>query len=194
MRRPLSKRTCQHCQTFFDPPPRSAGRQRDGSQPKCHQASKAARQRRGLQQPANRAYCTGPTQVERVRQWRTAHPGYWRPPGSRAPHAFQDAFTPQETQKQQFDDGWTPQAFQDAFFRHPPVLVGLIAPLTGLSFQEDIAPTARRLQQWGRAILYGAPHLTEGIQEAQTPSLIGQTPHRPPPVQLGGSAPGPGAL
>ena len=76
MRRPLNKRKCKHCQTFFDPHPRSAGRQRYCSQPECHQASKAASQRRWLHKPANRAYFTGPTQVERVRQWRQAHPGH----------------------------------------------------------------------------------------------------------------------
>jgi hypothetical protein len=194
MRRPLSKRKCKHCQTFFDPHPRSAGRQRYCSKPKCHQASKAASQRRWLHKPANRDYFTGPTQVERVRQWRNANPGYWRPQGARAPQALQDALTPPETQKQHLDDGLTPHAFQDTFFMQPTVLVGLIAHLTGLSLQDDIATTARRLQQLGRDILYGSPHLTGGIQDAQTPSLIGQTPHRPPPVQLGGSAPGPGAL
>src|SRR6266446_10306410 len=122
------------------------------------------------------------------------HPGYWRRQGSRAPHALQDALTPQETQKQHLDDGLTPHALQDAFFMQPTMLIGLIAHLTGLSLQDDIAMTARRLQQLGRDILYGSPHLTGGIQDAQTPSLIGQTPHSPPPVQLGGSAPGPGAL
>src|SRR6266446_8510662 len=75
------------------------------------------------------------------------HPGYWRPQGSRAPHALQDALTPQETQKQHLDDGLTPHALQDAFFMQPTVLVGLIAHLTGLSLQDDIATTARRLQQ-----------------------------------------------
>ena len=147
MRRPLSKRKCKHCQTFFDPHPRSAGRQRYCSKPKCHQASKAASQRRWRQKPANRDYFTGPTQVERVRQWRKAHPGYWRRQGSRAPHALQDALTPQETQKQHLDDGLTPQALQDAFFMQPTMLIGLIAHLTGLSLQDDIAMTARRLQQ-----------------------------------------------
>ena len=108
------------------------------------------------------------THVERVRAWRQAHPGYWRCKRSATPHAL-----------------------QDAFFMQPTMLVGLIAHLTGLSLQDDIATTARRLQQLGRDILCGSPHLTGGIQDAQTPYFIGQTPHSPPPVQLGGSAPGP---
>ncbi len=67
MRRPLTKRKCQHCQTFFDPDPRSAGRQRYCSQPECRKASKANSQRRWQQQPPNRDYFKGPTHVERVR-------------------------------------------------------------------------------------------------------------------------------
>ena len=50
MRRPLTKRKCQHCKTFFDPDPRSAGRQHYCATPACRKASKAASQRRWLQQ------------------------------------------------------------------------------------------------------------------------------------------------
>ena len=110
MRRPHTKRKCKHCQTFFAPDPRSAGRQRYCTQPACRHASKAASQRRWLHQPANRDYFSGPPQVERVRQWRRAHPGYWRHQASRAPHALQDDITPQEPQKQLLDEGLTPHA------------------------------------------------------------------------------------
>ncbi len=123
MRRPLTKRKCKHCQTFFDPDPRSATRQRYCSKPECRQASKAASQHRWLQKPGNRDYFTGPTHVERVRQWRRAHPGYWRRQGSRAPDALQEDLAPQETQKQQLDDGLTPHALQDAFFMQPAILL-----------------------------------------------------------------------
>ena len=41
MRRPLSKRKCQHCKTFFEPDPRSAGRQHYCATPACRKASKA---------------------------------------------------------------------------------------------------------------------------------------------------------
>src|SRR5262245_38918551 len=157
MRRPLSKRKCKHCQTFFDPHPRSAGRQRYCTKPACRHASKANSQRRWLHKPANRDYFTGPTQVERVRQWRKAHPGYWRRPPSRAPHALQEDLTSQETQKQHLDEALTPHALQDVFFLQPAVVVGLIAHLTGLTLQDDIATTARRLQQLGRDILCGSP-------------------------------------
>src|SRR5207237_3469093 len=51
----------------------------------------------------------------------------------------------------------TPPALQDHFFMQPAVFGGLLAHLTGLTFQEDIATTARRLQQLGRAILMSSP-------------------------------------
>jgi hypothetical protein len=191
MRRPLSKRKCKHCQTFFDPNPRSAGRQRYCSKPECRQASKAASQRRWLQKPANRDYFTGPTQVERVRQWRKAHPGYWRRQAARPADVLQDALTPQLLAAQPRDNDWKANALQDTFFMQPAVFVGLIAHLTGLTLQDDIATTARRLQQLGRDILSGSPLPQGGRQDAQTPHFAGQTPTRPPSVQLGGSALGP---
>src|SRR5712692_9783474 len=153
MRRPLTQRKCKHCQTFFAPDPRSAKRQRHCSKPECRQASKAASQHRWLQKPGNRDYFTGSTNVERVRQWRRAHPGYWRRQGSRVPHALQEDLTPQEPQKQSPNEGLTPYALQDVFFMQPAVVVGLIAHFTGLALQEDIAATARRLQQLGHDIL-----------------------------------------
>jgi hypothetical protein len=191
MRRPLTKRKCKHCQTFFTPDPRSAKRQRYCAQPACRQASKAASQHRWLQKPGNRDYFTGPTHVERVRQWRRAHPGYWRRQGAHTPNALQEDLTPQEVQKQPLEGALTPHALQDAFFLQPAVVVGLIAQLTGLSLQEDIAMTTRRLQQLGRDILCGSPHYQGGIKDGQTPSRVSQTSHRSPSVQLGGSAPGP---
>jgi hypothetical protein len=126
MRRPRTTRKCKHCQTFFAPDPRCARRQRYCSQPACRRASKVASQRRWLQKPGNRDDFTGPTHVERVRQWRRAHPGYWRRQ-ARAPHALQEDLTPQETQKQLLEGTLTPHALQDVFFLQPTVVVGLIA-------------------------------------------------------------------
>jgi hypothetical protein len=191
MRRPHTKRKCKHCQTFFAPDPRSATRQRHCSKPACRQASKAASQHRWLQKPGNRDYFTGPTHVERVRQWRRAHPGYWRRKASRPSPALQEDLASQPAYNQSLGDTLAPPALQDHFFMQPAVFVGLLAHLTGLTLQEDIATTARRLQQLGRDILRSSPLLSGGMPDAQTPHLARQTPHYPPPVQLGGSAPGP---
>ena len=191
MRHPLTKRKCKHCKTFFDPDPRSAGRQRYCPTPACRKASKAASQHRWRRHPNNRDYFSGPAHVERVRQWRKANPGYWRRKAPHSQEALQEPLTPQSAKNQQLDDGLTPQALQDSFFMQPAVFVGLIAQLTGLSLQDDIAVTARRLQQLGRDILSGSPHDTGGCQDAQTPHLCRQTQEGPQPVQLGGSVLGP---
>ena len=191
MRRPVRKRKCQHCRAFFHPDHRNLNRQRYCSQPPCRQASKATSQRRWLRQPQNRDYFSGPANVERVKQWRKNHPGYWRRKRSSAPQALQEALTPQAIENQQLDDTLEREALQDAFFMQPTVLVGLIAHFTGLSLQEDIALTARRLQQLGRDILNGSPHDTGGRQHAQTTHLFPQAPQSAQAVQLGGSAPGP---
>ena len=123
MRRPLTRRKCKHCQTFFAPDPRSARRQRYCSTPACRQASKTASQRRWHHQPHNRDYFRGPLHVERVRQWRKAHPGYWRRQGSRPLAALQDDLAPQETQKQPLDETLAPHTLQDVFFMQPAVVV-----------------------------------------------------------------------
>ena len=73
-----TKRKCKHCQTFFAPDPRCARRQRHCSTPACRQASKPPANAGGSTSRSNRDYFRDPTHVERVRQWRKAHPGYWR--------------------------------------------------------------------------------------------------------------------
>jgi hypothetical protein len=188
------KRTCKHCKGCFDPDPRNVGRQHYCSQPLCRQASKAASQRRWLRKPDNRQYFSGPTNVERVRQWRHNHPGYWRRQTSQvsdAPEALQDSLTPQLLEAQQVEETSAPPTLQDSFFMQPAVVVGLIAHFTGLSLQDDIAVTARRLQQLGRDILHRSPPDTGGLQDAQTPHLFIQAQKSAPAVQLGGSALGP---
>jgi hypothetical protein len=64
----------------------------------------------------------------------------------------------------------TLHALQDAFFMQPAVFVGLLAHLTGLTLQDDIATTARRLQQLRRDILGGSTHHPGGSPVALSDS------------------------
>jgi hypothetical protein len=191
MARHVRKRKCKHCKGFFAPDHRNVGRQRYCFQPPCRKASKAASQRQWLQKPENRDHFRGPINVERVRQWRKTHPGYWRRKNSQMPDALQDTLTPQNMANQSVERGLARDALQDSFFMQPTVLVGLIAHFTGLSLQDDIELTARRLQQLGRDILTRTPHATGDPQHAQTTHLFTQAPQSPETVQLGGSALGP---
>jgi hypothetical protein len=119
--RPRTHRTCQHGQTCFAPAPRGARRQRHGAKPACRQASQAARQRRGHHTPHNRDACRDPAHGERVRPWRQAHPGDGRRQRARAPQAFHEDLTPQETHKQPLDDGLRPPAFHAVCCMPPAV-------------------------------------------------------------------------
>jgi len=116
-------------------------------------ASKSASQRRWLSQPANRDYFRGPENLQRIQQWRMAHPGYWKKksaPSDKvqepAPEAFGNS-SPLVTQSQ--GSG----TLQDICFTDHPAFIGLISMVTGTTLQEDIACTTRKLEARGRDIL-----------------------------------------
>jgi hypothetical protein len=197
MAQPARKRKCLNCKTFFHPDHRNVARQRYCSKPECRQVSKVESQRRWLQKPENHDHFTGSVHVQRVQQWRLAHPGYWRRKAleaSQEPDALQESLTPQALENQILEPSLeidAKDALQDSFLMQPTVLVGLISHLTGLALQEDIAATTRRLQQLGSDILGGLPHQQGGSHDAQTASICDQTQAGPQAVQLGRSAPGP---
>jgi hypothetical protein len=113
---------------------------------------------------------------------------------SKTPDALQETLTPKEHENQSLEavlPTGQQDALQDSFFMQPAVLIGLISHLTGLSLQDDIAATLRRLQELGGDILGHSTHPQGGAQDAQTPPVFGPTPDGAPAVQLGRSAPGP---
>ena len=72
------KRKCLCCGDFFAPDHRNVGHQRYCCKSACRKESKAQSQRRWLQRPENQNYFRGPENRQRVKDWRKAHPGYWR--------------------------------------------------------------------------------------------------------------------
>ena len=150
---PLGRRKCLHCEKFFVPDPRNRHHQRHCRKPECRKASKRASQRRWRRQPANAGYFRGRSEVERVRAWRRAHPGYWRRPRREKPDALQDLLIAQSPQQQKDvrQDGGV--ALQDHWQTQPPVVIGLIAHLTGSALQEDIASMTGRLIAKGQALM-----------------------------------------
>ena len=121
-------RKCCHCGELFEPDFRNRRRQQSCRLDACRRASKQARQRRWVSKPENEGYFRGPEHVERVREWRAQHPGYWRRCQRRVP-------------------------LQDALTHQPIVLIGLIAQITGTTLQDDIAYTTSHLLRLGRDIL-----------------------------------------
>lgn len=153
----VSKRIskCRICGDLFTVDARNHKRQKYCPKPVCKAAGKAARQGRWLAQEQNRDYFRGPEQVQRVREWRAAHPGYWRGHRRRGGVALQDALDGQPVDFAQGIDRSAETALQDALRCQGPVLIGLIAHLSDSALQADIAATSRRLLQLGQDILGG---------------------------------------
>jgi hypothetical protein len=131
--------------------------------------------------------------VSRVQEWRNAHPEYSR----KKKEPLQDHFTGKPVNNPKVKPTFVQlepsfaSALQDVFASQPTVLIGLISHLTGSALQDDIASTARRLQQLGNDILNGPIPSTGGIHDQKASHL---PPARTPgsqQVQLGGSPPGP---
>ena len=161
---------CLHCGDFFVPDARNRARQRYCVKPECRRASKAASQRAWQQKPANADYFRDAANVARVQVWRQAHPGYWRRKGQKGSLALQESSKPQPPDNPPPAAQDDAVALQDLFRAQPPIIVGLIAQLTGCALQEDIAAMTRRLHCRGRTVLgLDAPGPPYDEQPQQTP-------------------------
>jgi hypothetical protein len=143
---------CLACADIFTVDVRNRGRQKYCQKKTCRAAGKAARQRRWLDKSANQNYFCGPEHVQRVREWRAVHPGYWRSHRRKSRVALQDALVAQASES---FENMNRSALQDALRSQGPVLIGLIAHLSDSALQDDIAVTSRRLLQLGQDILAG---------------------------------------
>lgn len=163
-----TRRKCRCCKKLFTPDRHNPTRHFFCSAPECRRASKADSQRRWLNKPGNRDYFQGPDNVERVRQWRQTHPGYWK--RSKSPSR-----PSQPAPSQPLNPGTTScnappsdlAALQDFALTEHPAFVGLISLVTGSTLQEDIATIGRRLLLQGQNIL--------GLQAQQKTAYDSQT-------------------
>lgn len=157
---PVGQRKCAHCNQLFVPDSRHRERQRYCVSAQCRRASKAVSQARWLGRPENRDYFRGSENVARVQTWRAAHPGYGRGPPKRPaalPEALQEMMNPQTAAAQEPATPDDAVALQDTWRAQPPLLLGLIAHLTGSALQEDMARVLRRLITRGQALLEPNP-------------------------------------
>jgi hypothetical protein len=152
----IHRKKCPCCRALFTPDARNLTRQRFCSKPACQKQSKAESQRKWLQKDQNRGYFRGSVHVQRVQLWRKNNPGYWRGV-PHCPLALQDPSNAQPSANNANIAHFEATALQDALIMQPAVMVGLIAQLTGLALQDDIARAARRMQQLGNDILYPPP-------------------------------------
>ena len=152
---PVKRKKCCHCGKLFIPDSRKKIRQKYCCKPECRKASKAASQRKWLSKPENQDYFRGPENVQRVRDWRSRNPGYWRK-NRKDTRALQDLLTAQVSENNKNSPQMANHALQDLLIGQPAVLIGLIAQFTGIALQDDIGICLLRLQQLGLDILNGS--------------------------------------
>jgi hypothetical protein len=165
------RRKCRHCGQLYEPDPRNRYHQRYCRQADCRKASKAASQVRWLARGKNPGYFSSPIHVQRVRDWRKAHPGYWKK-RRRKPRTLQDHCLPQVIVPPSDKATLAVRTLQDVCATHSLLLQGLIANLTGGALQEDIASTTHRLIQLGQQI-QGPSSRRQADGRGQTSALPG---------------------
>ena len=145
-------------------------RQKYCLKPGCRKASKAESQRRWLSKPGNTRHFRDEENVQRVRDWRKEHPGYWKRSAKPAV-ALPEIGTSQVVDHQEVnpvnsvlplqDLVPTPEIpLQDLVPPLPtqdPLLVGLIAHLIDSPLQENVAQATQGLIRKGRCILGLSP-------------------------------------
>src|SRR5260221_8029057 len=159
---------CLRCREFFLPSPNNRRTQRYCSKAECRKASRAAAQAKWLNKAQNRCYFRGPENVERVRQWRECHPGYWRKKRPALQDALQDLAPTQVTEEELVRvhegggcgslsharslDG---DALQDLAGGQVPLLAGGLLFLIGGSFQDRFSVFVRGIVDRGKPGLSG---------------------------------------
>jgi hypothetical protein len=186
MKAPHRRRRCLCCKELFWPDPRNRYHQRFCSKPACRQASHQLSQQRWVAK-GNEDRWRGPEEVQRVRDWRQAHPGYWKKkvsvPGRSTlqedchAQAIAPKPLPAELVSVALQDDWR----GDQLIQHP-LLVGLLSMLTGSTLQEDIATTTRRLIAKGREMLGIVPSAPALNYDAKKTPGSGALAPNPQPV------------
>ena len=143
---------CWNCGELFKADARNRGRQRYCAKRSCRTASKAHSQRHWLGRPENRSYFRDADNAARARRWQHAHPGYWRNATRYKRRTLQEPCRSQAIDRTE-DIGLL--TLQESLRLQGPLLIGLIATLTGSPLQEDMVITSRRLLQLGQDILGG---------------------------------------
>ena len=141
-------RCCLNCGRILVPDPRLGNRQQYCSKPACIRVSRRAAQLKWSRKRDNRDHFKGSENVARVREWRLAHPQYWRDRRARA-RAKKAGLA---VDKSLYAVA-RKLALQDAIDTQFSLLVGLVSQLTGHTLQDAIANHLRRSILEGHGIL-----------------------------------------
>lgn len=159
---PVTKlRNCLNCKRLFDPDYRHRHNQFYCTKPACKKVRQAANLQRWRERPENQDFWRAPWNIERVQAWRIAHPEYWkrvkRKQVADRGVALQIAMKSAQVSEDKLvssgsaSDCVTNRVPVD-MKTQDPVLVGLIAQLTGDTLQNAIYQTTARLYEKGQSI------------------------------------------
>lgn len=149
----IRKRKCKHCKELYIPDARNSHHQRYCSKVECRKASKKASQQRWSSSEKGYDYFKNSDNTLRVKQWRKAHPGYWKRGVPKSQNALQDV-SPLQPQLNQPDAAMlSVTTLQDLCSLQLPLLIGFIASLTGNALQDNIAETSQKFIDLGQDIL-----------------------------------------
>ena len=152
-RKRIRRRKCKCCKELYLPDAHNHHHQHYCSKPECRKASKKASQQRWASSEKGWDYFKNPYNIQRVKEWRKAHPGYWKRNVPKPKNALQD-ISPSQPQLNQLDTPkLTAATLQDLCSLQVPLLIGLIANLTGNALQDNIAQTSKKFIDLGQDIL-----------------------------------------
>ena len=190
------KRKCRNCGELYQPDSRNRRHQKYCSESACQRESKRVRQEKWTCSEKGRNYFQGSVNVQRVQEWRKAHPGYWKRKGPKRGNALQDDCSAQRPDGQRDMHDLRGRALQDVLSPQPALIAGLIASLTGNALQDDIVESSRRFILLGQDILGRRPGIEPkgGHDDEKTYYMPREATAGAAAVQLGGSPPGAGRL
>jgi len=148
---------CLNCNRLFIPDYRNRRHQQFCSAPECKRASKRVRQQRWLNKPQNRDYFRDADNRQRVKDWRKAHPGYWKRSPRKPRRTLQDVCSAQPAVDKELVSAPLPdpcrRTLQDICQVQVPLMVGLISKFADCTLPDDIVNYARTLIAKGLDIL-----------------------------------------
>ena len=181
MLKPIKKRKCKNCKTYFKPDYRNVKKQKFCFKPECRKASKADSQKRWLEKSENQDYFRSSENVKRVQRWRENNPDYYKQ-SHRKKNALQDHLTENNSLNQSSTANSELDTLQDILSDQALVLIGIIAQLSDSALQDDISVTAKNLLKLGDEVLNQQTSLNGGNHDSKIPFMSGAYPQSSPPI------------
>jgi len=143
-------RRCAHCSRLFIVEPRLGGRHRFCADPACKDACHQLARKKWLKENGGKSYFRGAHTVERVREWRRCHPGYWKRRRS-STHRWPIDFVLSRELALVVKE----VALQESIDTNFTLKITALSRFSKVALQESIAKKPRLLMMRGHVILCG---------------------------------------